>query len=105
MVTEKREGQHGHQGVFLLQPQSPWAVCLHPAWLPASFCLQGLCDLGPALQWGQGTGQLGLCRQVASGLISRGWWELWVGMEAPQAGALVPGPGMILKGHCVEAFS
>lgn len=102
MVTEKWEGQHGHQGAFLLQPQSPRALRLPLssipalaalAWLQASLCLQGLCKLGRALQWGLDTGKRGPCRRVPSGLIPRGWWELWVGTEAPQPGALMPGPG------------
>lgn len=62
-----------------------WAslLWLAPAWLQASLCPQGLCDLGPAQQWGRGTGKLTPCEQVPSGLISQRWWELWVGMEAP----------------------
>lgn len=87
---------------LLLLGIPPW---LAPAWLQASLCPRGLCDLGPARQWGRGTGKLSPCGQVPSGQISQGQWELWVGMEAPQAGALVSGPGMTPEGHWEEAFS
>lgn len=77
VLSEKREGQRGHRGVFLLQ--SFWArhllllgipPWLAPAWLQASLCPRGLCDLGPARQWGRGTGKLSPCGQVPSGQIS-----------------------------------
>lgn len=93
-----------HSGPYIFCCWAPLPR-LAPAWLQAPLCPRGLCDLGPARQWGRGTGKLSPCGQVPSGQISQGQWELWVGMEAPQAGALVSGPGMTPEEHWAEAFS